>query len=265
MDPHDHHDDRPRGHRDAWPGRSGEDATPTRREGPPGGPPGGPPFPTPPPPSRRRFFLGLALLALAIAAVIAVAVGNRGADWQVALLGQARVVLDGGQLPDQQEDLAGLLARGGQIRTPPRAGVAITAARTMALELAPDSELELSAPVGRWFDRTTGANLRHGRLLIRTGERFDGAAFEVYTAGGMVRVLDGVVAVERDSVGTRVCVLEGDAVAGLNHDELNPVLAGHCLHLFGRDRDQDLTTLTRSQTVALNRFVRRSGPRLGGD
>ncbi len=265
MDPHDHHDDRPRGHRDAWPGRSGEDATPTRREGPPGGPPGGPPFPTPPPPSRRRFFLGLALLALAIAAVIAVAVGNRGADWQVALLGQARVVLDGGQLPDQQEDLAGLLARGGQIRTPPRAGVAITAARTLALELAPDSELELSAPVGRWFDRTTGANLRHGRLLIRTGERFDGAAFEVYTAGGMVRVLDGVVAVERDSVGTRVCVLEGDAVAGLNHDELNPVLAGHCLHLFGRDRDQDLTTLTRSQTVALNRFVRRSGPRLGGD
>jgi hypothetical protein len=207
-----------------------------------------------------RFALGLVLVALAAAAAVVVAVANRGQDWRLELLQPARVVVDGEPRSAAGQDLAGSLARGGRIRTPERAAVAATAPGVLALEIAASSELNLSAPPGRWYDRDVGISLRRGRVRLRTGAAFAGAVGEVYTAGGLVRLRAGTIAVRRDTAGTRVCVLEGDVQAGATADALVAVPAGQCLMLSGGA--SELQALPREQAVGLRRFARRAAPRL---
>jgi hypothetical protein len=206
--------------------------------------------------SNPRFVV--VVVVLATVAALAVAIANRTADWQVDILGRARIVIDDREEGATTVRARDALARGGLIRTPPTAAAAIVSAGNLHLELGPDAELRLTAPPGRWFRRDVGASLYRGDLRILTAGEFAGAVLEVYTEGGMVRVTDALLAVERRGDSTRVSVAEGAVLAGPTADDLVPVQAGEDLILGGASGEATPTPLAAAMRDELTRFAARA-------
>jgi len=215
--------------------------------------------------AHRRFGLGLAAALVAVVLAVAAAIGNRTGDWQVTLLGEARVVVDGDDAPGGRAATAGALARGGRIRTPEGTAVAVIHPGVLALEVAPATELGLSAPVGRWFARETAASLAAGEVLAHAGPGFGGAELEILTPEGRVRMTGGTLAVRRDSLLTRVCVHMGACTAGPHGGTLVTVPAGECLVLHGERAAPDRVPLDEARARRLGRFAARAAGWLAGD
>jgi ferric-dicitrate binding protein FerR (iron transport regulator) len=201
--------------------------------------------------------VAFALLPLAAAAAVAVVlVLNRGPAWSVApSRGEGVAVVDG--LPVPMEHTAELAARirpGVRLRVPEGAEIELMSAGGVAIQVTAGSDFSVPDVPGRWFGRSTSAELRSGEVRITTGAGFHGARLAVITPEARVEITGTTLAVIREPAGTCVCVLEGRVMVGATPSEMVPVERGRRRYVFADGRPSEEAEMRPAEHEALPAF-----------
>ncbi len=178
---------------------------------------------------RRLSFLGLGFAAAAAVVLLIVASAlNRGPTWQLAdPLALGHVVIDG--TPMALDDLVGIetkLRPGVHVTRPDSTALDLVAGDQLWVQIAPQGEVILPEPAGRWWSRTARAEVPQGEVRFTTGPAFAGARLVVETEIAQVELLGSTIAVIDSPEATCVCVLEGRVTVGPREGELATVPPG---------------------------------------
>ena len=166
-----------------------------------------------PMPLRTPWFVRpLVWLPIAAAATLVLTFANRGPDWNVVSSdGEGRVIVSG--RPFASSDRAGIakaIARGGEVAIEGNVTLDLIAKGSVAVAIAPDTKLTLSAAPARWWSRHAVATMVTGDVYFSTGRQFHGATLDVLTPTVAARCVGTSFAVLLSPVlGTCVCVMEG--------------------------------------------------------
>lgn len=205
---------------------------------------------------RPWWRLPVARWALAAAAFVVVWMAgsalNRAPAWQVLEVhGVGVATVDGRPVMlDKVEQLTALIRPGARVRVPDGATVALASRGQMALELTADADVVIPSAPGRWFGRSTYAEVNRGIMRITTGHGFRGARLHVETPAADVDVTGTTLAVICEPVGTCVCVLEGGVKVGRQGEEMIEVAAGRRRFVF-LDGTDEQDTMRESEAVSL--------------
>ena len=163
-----------------------------------------------------------AVFALAAAAVLAglFLVINRPSPWQLAgASGEGHVRVGDVRFPTSEAGvrLPALLRSGVSIHTEGEAQIDLMVDGTLAIQMAPGSQLTVPAAPGRWLGRSTAGRVESGEVRFVTGPRFAGSRLAIGAPLATVHVTGTTFAVISSSDSTCVCVLDG-AVTLEEHD-----------------------------------------------
>jgi ferric-dicitrate binding protein FerR (iron transport regulator) len=180
---------------------------------------------------KPRFFWWRWMVPATAAAVLLVTIMtlNRAPDLRVSqVTGQGEAQVDGRSIALEDIDaLTAAIRAGSEIETPPGALIDLLAEDVVLFEITGGTRMSIPAMPGRWFGREVSCSLFVGELRIKTGKRFPGSEFLVYTPEGIVEIAGTLLSVQRDEGGTCVCVLEGIAHVGVDPDDMQPVKPGY--------------------------------------
>jgi hypothetical protein len=181
----------------------------------------------------RFGWLKLAAPLAAAAALVAVLMLNQAPRWQVsASTGFGVAVIDGRPVPMKHLDqLARAVRPGARIEIPRDGELELTLPGQMMIELTPGTTFTVPDVPGRWFDRSSRADLRAGEVRVTTGARFAGAQLAISTPEAEIEVSGTTLAVIREPEGTCVCVLEGHVMVG-KPDAMVAVPGGRRRYVF---------------------------------
>ncbi|HET9232688.1 MAG TPA: FecR domain-containing protein [Candidatus Eisenbacteria bacterium] len=157
-----------------------------------------------------------AAAATAILLVIGFAFVNQGPDWRVMTVeGTGNVIVNGTTLAlSDQRGMERALRRGGRVSVPEGSQLTLLSPKTVLVQVAPQSEVTLPVPSGRWFRRTMKASVTRGEARLMTGADFHGRVMTIDTPAGTTILTGTLVSVVTDGTFTCVCVAEGTAQAG---------------------------------------------------
>jgi ferric-dicitrate binding protein FerR (iron transport regulator) len=166
---------------------------------------------------RRARTLPFAEVGIALAAA-AVLVGlflkiNRGPAWQfVAASGDGRVHVGerGFAASEASSTLPGLLRPGVSIHLEGETQLDLLSPGTLAIQMAPGSNLTIPAPPGRWLGRSTTGRVDGGEVRFVTGPGFAGAHLTIEAPSARIHATGTTFAVISSPDSTCVCVLEGE-------------------------------------------------------
>jgi hypothetical protein len=166
---------------------------------------------------RRARTLPLAQVGIALAAA-AVLAGfflrvNRGPAWQfVGVSGDGRVHVGERAFPasEASSTLPNLLRSGASIRLEGEAQLDLLSPGTLAIQMAPGSNLTIPAPPGRWLGRSTTGGVAAGEVRFVTGPGFAGAHLTIEAPSARIHATGTTFAVISTRDSTCVCVLEGE-------------------------------------------------------
>ena len=152
---------------------------------------------------------GVALAAAALLVVVGFL--NAAPDWRLnRVTGDGMVIVDGRPVPTAHaSELERLMSAGAFVRVPTGVEIELMSRGVMAVQFTPGTEASVPNPPGRWFQRTSLAEIRRGEWRITTGRDFQGARLAIDTPEARVEVTGTTFAVICEPEGTCVCVMEG--------------------------------------------------------
>jgi hypothetical protein len=205
---------------------------------------------------RWRPELWIGVPAAAAAAVVAVALLNRGPAWSVtSTSGQGVAVIGNVPVPmNHREDLARSIKPGVRVRIPDGASLEIMSPGQLAIEVTSGTEMVLPRTPGRWFGRRVATEMKQGELRITTGAEFQGAHLAIATPEARVDVTGTTLAVIREPHGTCVCVLEGRVMVGAKEGAMAAVEAGTLRFTFGDGSEPKIASIREIESVKLREF-----------
>lgn len=208
---------------------------------------------------------GWAAAAILVVGVLSGVLGSvRRTSWTIMeTRGSGEIVAQGTPLAvSNAAALEERIAAGGRVETRGDAELDLLGDESVALGVAPGTDLELLRPPARWFGRSAQIQLFAGELNVVTGPAFPGARLAVHTPEGMVELTGTAVAVYRDSTLTCICVLEGTAAIGADATHLEDVPAGKRKVLFADSRPPVVLDIEPQHASHLQSFLDRARPRL---
>jgi ferric-dicitrate binding protein FerR (iron transport regulator) len=208
-------------------------------------------------PAWREGVLRWAVVpALAAAALVIVALLNRGPAWRMTgASGEGIAVVDGRPIPiNHVDELAAALVPGAGERVPPGSEVEIVSRGTMVIHMVAETDATIPVPPGRWFRRRVAAEVNSGEWQITTGRRFHGAEFAISTPEAKVEVRGTTLAVIREAHGTCVCVFEGKVRVGRDAADMVMVQNGHRRFMFNDGREPEMDDILPREQAGLASF-----------
>ncbi len=191
----------------------------------------------PPRPSRHIMRWAVAAAAAAASLIVLTAV-NQPPRWTaLPSAGSGHLVVNGVRVPVRNTaELTRRIRPGSRVRLDCTNDLDLVSSGLLAMQISPGTELVLPAPPGRWFGRSSKANVNGGLLRVTTGRRFKGARLAISTPEATIRVTGTTLAVIAASSGTCVCVLEGTAHVGPHKGAMTRVTPGsRCEVMRGRE------------------------------
>jgi ferric-dicitrate binding protein FerR (iron transport regulator) len=237
--------------------RGGAPAAPPSEQATPATPPAIVRVPVAPRPAWREGARRWGLVpALAAAAVLVVALLNRGPAWRMTgASGEGIAVVDGRPIPmNHVDELRAALVPGARVRVPPGCDIEIESRGTMAIHMVSETDATVPAPPGRWFGRRIAAEVNSGEWQITTGSRFHGAELAIVTPEAHVEVRGTTLAVIREAHGTCVCVFDGKVRVGRDAADMVMVQHGHRRFVFNDGREPEMDDILPREQAGLSSF-----------
>lgn len=209
-------------------------------------------------PSRPRWqwmYLPAAAAAAAIL-VLAITVLNRGPEWEIAqTASHGTVFLDGDSL--QIADLSQRIYPGATIVVAKDAELTLIAGETMVVQMTPGTEATIPTRPNRWYRRTIETSVEHGEIRLLTGPGFSGALLVVHTPESLTEVTGTTISVvrEREMRMTCVCVMTGEAMIGVDRDDLELIPTDMRKVMFGDEREPMVVPIMPVHRQGLIPFV----------
>jgi ferric-dicitrate binding protein FerR (iron transport regulator) len=177
-------------------------------------------------PRLWRWFVP-ALAAAAAVWVISVTI-DRGLPLEVAeVSGSGFVTVDGREVDaGDRAALAPAITPGAEVTIPEGVTLDLMVDDSAMFELVAGTHMTIPREWGVWHKDAAACSLFTGEVRIKTGERFVGSELNVFTPEGMVVVTGTLLSVQRGTMGTCVCVLEGTARVGVDAEDLEDVTPG---------------------------------------
>jgi hypothetical protein len=138
---------------------------------------------------------------------------NRGPAWQfVAASGEGRIHVGarGFAASEASSTLPRLLRPGASICLEGETLLDLLSPGTLAIQMAPGSNLRIPAPPGRWLGRSTKGRVDSGEVRFVTGPGFAGAHLTIEAPSARIHATGTTFAVISTPDSTCVCVLEGE-------------------------------------------------------
>ena len=194
--------------------------------------------------------------ALAAAAMVVVALLNRGPAWHMTgASGEGIAVVDGRPIPmNHVDELAAALVPGVRVRVPAGCEIEIASRGMMVIHMVAETDATIPVPPGRWFGRRIAAEVNSGEWQITTGRRFHGAEFAISTPEAKVEVRGTTLAVIREAHGTCVCVFEGKVRVGRDAGDMMMVEHGHRRYMFNDGREPMIDDILPREQAGLATF-----------
>lgn len=191
------------------------------------GRPAPPETPARPAPARAGWSPWRWLVPVAVAlAAVAVFLLNTGPALEIIdVSGTGGIVVNGRSLTEAGAVEAEITG-GDLVEVPADATLDLVMNGTALYEVVGGSRFIAPESPGRWWNTTVDCSLFTGEIRFKSGPKFAGRGIRFYTPHGMVVVTGTLLSVQTDANGTCVCVLEGEAMVGVDPTDLEAVTPG---------------------------------------
>lgn len=116
----------------------------------------------------------------------------------------------------------------------------------------PGTRVELPPGPGRWFGRSRVLRVDEGRILVTTGDRPPDFDFVVMSPETRTRAAAATFSVERNSLGTRICLWKGRIeTESLDGERVLGVPEGMRIQFFSVDMEPEAGPLTVEEETRL--------------